>query len=309
MKMTSKEFAAKFHPKKGDEFIIWKDDEIHVGFSVLRDYKKGIGFIPAVTRAGEEDTKALIKVGIRVCETPPKRIPVLLSASKHSKYLGSHFDINFKDKDAPTRTSLNKSKNSKQPVDLESRDEFTMEVNSGLFFRKKTNEIISIVELVDWIYDLYIKTISSGKGRILKVKINFKNVICIKIVPKLIFYSKKFLSFFGKEIEGDNTDFAVGLFKPYSFKKHIKTKYPYSLPFFNVDYRVALSNILWVSVLLFVLWYFYFAKHNINGIFSISLSVILIFIFEFAIPFFILTIINMLIIFRSWYERKRFKFK
>lgn len=310
MKITSAEFAANFHPKEGEEFIIWKEDSRYAGFSVLRSYKKGLGFVPAMTNSRKEDTKALIKVGIRIPEDLIRETPVLLSVSKHSKYRSSHFGINFTDEDAPTRESLNESENSKQPIDLESRDEFIVHLNDKTsFFKKATNETISSNELVDWVYNLHLQTISSGKGRILKAKINLKNIICNRIIPKLIIWFKISLGVFGKEIENDNVDFAIGLFKPYSFSKHIKTKYPYSLPFFSTNERVSLFNIFWISISLFVLWYLYFAKRNIDGVFSISLSIILIFVFEFVIPFLILKIINILIVFRSWYERMKFKFK
>jgi hypothetical protein len=242
MEITTEKFVANFHPKEGDELVIWKDDGRYIGFSVLRSYKKGLGFVPAITKLGKEETKALIKIGVRIPEDLIVEIPLLLLVSKYSKYRSSHFGINFEDEDAPTQESLNESENSKQPIDLESRDEYIMRLDPTSFFKKETRKELSLDEIVDEIYNLHLQTISSGRGKILKVKINLRNTICI-IIPKWISCLKNFLGIFGKEIVNDNNDFTIGLFKPYSFSKNIKTKYPHSLPFFNIDERVSLFNI------------------------------------------------------------------
>jgi hypothetical protein len=306
--ITSKELAESFSPNKGDEVIIWPEENKHAGFSVLRSYKLGLGFIPVVTQSGKEDTKALIKIGIQIPDKLADKIPLFISATKYSKYRGSHFGIDFENPDAPKKESLNESESSKQPIDLEDRAKFVMQTDPISFFDVETNKKTSLNELIDYIYNLHLETISSGKGVALKAKLNFQKLICVRVIPKLISILKNILEVFGKEIKDDKEDFTVGLFKPYSFQKHIATKYPYSLPFFSSDMRISLINIFWISFSLLLLWYFYFVKMNLGEVFSIALSVILIAIFEFFVPIVLMALINSLIIFRNWFERKRFKF-
>ncbi len=310
MKISNKEFASYFNPDNGDEVIPWNDENTkYSGFSVIRSYKKDLGFIPAVTKLGAEDTKVLVKVGIRTSDSPSDKIPLFISIGKYSKYRSSHFGINFDDPNAPTKESLNQSENSRQPIDLEDNDGFIMKVNPVSFVDTETNKNLELREIVDRIYNIHLKTISSGKGIVLKVKLNFQKVICSRIIPKFILIMKWTLGILGKEIKNDKEDFAVGLFKPYSFQKHITTKFPYSLPFFNSELRVSLLNIFWISFSLFLLWYFYFSKEAIGEVFSIALSVMLVAIFEFFLPFVFMEIINLLIIFRVWFERMPFKIK
>jgi len=308
MDINIQQLISHFHPKKRDEIIPWAPDNKYIGFSILRSYQKNLGFIPAVTKSGEEDTKVLIKIGISIPEDNLE-VPVLLSVSKYSKYKGSHFGIDFDYKNAPTRESFNKSEKSKQPIDLESRNEYVMRSDSFLFFEKRTNKQISLDKIIDLLYDQHLRTINSVKGRILKVKLKSRYISCNRIIPKLINILKCSLKIFGKEIKDAEDDFAVGLFKPYSFSKHITTKYPYSLPFFSSEVRVSLFNIFWVSALLILLWFLYFVNKGIENIFAISLSVISIAIFEIFIPMILMGLINALIICRNWLERRRFKFK
>jgi len=309
MEITSRKFVDKFRREDKDEVIPWSEDGKYIGFSVLRGYKKGLGFIPAITKSGEEDTKALIKIGIRIPEEDIKEIPLFLSVSKYSKYRSSHFGLNFSDGDAPTPESLIKSANSKQPIDLEDRDKFIMKDNPISFFEKKTKKQIELKELIDSMYNSHIQTISSVRGKILKTKLSFRDSVCSRVIPIFISILKNLLGLLGKEIKNDKDDFAVGLFKPYSFQKHIETKYPYSLPFFSSNARMSLYNIFWVSLLLILFWFLYFSKQNIDGIFAISLSIILVTVFEFLIPLVLIKKINALIIFRGWFERKKFTFK
>jgi len=311
MKITNKEFSAEFHPEEKDEIILWKDDDQYVGFSVLRSYKLGLGFIPAFTKSKEEDTKALIKIGIRISKESIEEIQLLLSVSKYSKYRSSHFGINFKDKNSPTSESLNKSENSKQPIDLEDRNTFIMRTDPILFFKKETNEKTDLNEIIDLMYNLHLQTISSPKGKMLKAKISLQNVMCGHIIPKLISGYKNLLAVVAKELKDDENDFAVGLFKPYSFQKHITTKFPYSFPFFNTSIRISFINMFWICSIMLLLWFFYFGEQTItiNEIFSASISMLLLIIFEFLIPFVLVQFINILIKFRSWFESTRFKFQ
>lgn len=308
MIINSQKLVGLFKPSDSDEVIIWSDDKEYAGFSVLRSYEENTGFFPAMTKSGKEDTKALIKIGVHILEKTEKKLSLFLSVSKFSKYRSSHFGIDFDDPDAPTKDSLNESEKSKQPIDIEERERFSLIIDSFSFIDEKTNKIISANDIIDYMYDLHIKTISSGKGYILKAKLSSRELVCNRIIPFFVIISKKSLKIFGKEIVDDKEDFTVGLFKSYNFTKHIITRYPYSLPFFSSDVRVSLINIFWIALSLLAFWFYDPAGKDISEVFSIALSIVFVAIFEFFIPFIIMCFVNSMIILRTKLETKRFKF-
>ena len=131
-------------------------------------------------------------------------------------------------------------------------------------------------------------------------------------IPKLISGHKILLAIFAKELKDDKNDWGVGLFKPYSFQKHIKTiRYSYTIPFFNTGTRISFINMFWICLVMLLFWFFYFNKQTIiiNEIFSASISILLLIVFEFFIPFIIVKCINILIRLQNWLGLMHFKFK
>lgn len=307
--MTNEQFAKLFNPNKNDEVIPWIEDRLYSGFSVLRPYKSDLGFIPAITKSGQEDTKVLIKIGLRISsENIEDKLQLFLSVSKHSKYKSSHFGIDFNNSDAPTKESLSESEKSKQPIDLEERERFFISLKPISFYDKKNKKEVTLNDLVDYMYNLHLQTISGRKSIIFKTKLNLREFVCNHAIPTIISLAKKLLAVFGKEIIDDEKDFTVGLFKPFVFKKHINTKYPNSLPFFSSDFRVSLINILWISLSLLAFWFYVPKEKSIGELFTVALVVVFMTIFEFIIPFIIMLFINILIIFRIKLELRPIKF-
>lgn len=308
--MNSKEFSELFQPKIGDEVVPWSEDPVFIGFSVLRNYKSDSGFVPAITRKGDADTKVLIKIGFSNTSGPVEKIPLILSASKHSKYQYSHFGIDFENPEAPTKESLDASIASKQPIDLEERTKFSVNLSSVpvSFLKESDGSVISLGTLVDYMYDLHHKTISGRRAILLKAKLGTRDAICGKIIPFFVSWLKKLmLNGFGKEIK-DQGDFAVGIFKTYSFSKHVGTVWQYSLPYFNSSIKISSQNILYISITALYLWYKYFSKQQIGETFSVALIVVLVGVFEFAVPYILMQSINLLIILRMSLENRKFMF-
>lgn len=103
------------------------DDSI--GFSIKRRYPNDCRYRPPVTRDGEPDTVALI----RVLYLSPDRhsevkrldkVPLIIDISAHSMYLFKHRDYNFEDPDCPTQESLMISKKTPAPISLEYTSEY-----------------------------------------------------------------------------------------------------------------------------------------------------------------------------------------
>lgn len=306
--ITNEQFAKLFNPNEGDEVIPWTEDGLYAGFSVLRPYKSGLGFIPAMTKLGLQDTKSLIKIGLRIPENTTNKSQLFISVSKHSKYKSSHFGIDFDNPDAPTKESLNESEKSKQPIDLEEREGFFASLEPISFYDEKNKKEVTLNDLIDYMYHLHLRTISGGKSVIFKAKLGSRAFVCDRVIPAIISLTRKLLVVFGKEIIDDEKDFAVGLFKPFAFKKHINTKYPYSLPFFSSDVRVSLINILWISLSLLAFWFYDPVGKSIGELFTVALAVVFVAIFEFFIPYIIVLIINALIMSRIKLESRRIKF-
>ena len=118
---ATEEFAKDFKKEPNDEVVLWSGDN-GVGFTVLRKYPDNIPFIPARNKDGEVDSVCMIKLGfpIRQETINEKEVALFISISKQSRYLlNGHWNYDFDDEEAPTKDSLEESKKSRQPVDLE----------------------------------------------------------------------------------------------------------------------------------------------------------------------------------------------
>lgn len=69
---------------------------------------------------------------------------------------GNHFDYNFDDPDSPTKESLEISKKSISPAELESYDDYFYDLNKRCFIEK--GKKIEARKMLDDIFALHIKT-------------------------------------------------------------------------------------------------------------------------------------------------------
>lgn len=124
------------HPKYLDLILFEGKD---IGFSVKRPYAPDFLYKPPVTKDGNPDTVALIRVAYNPDRFPQEkidreRVPIWLDISKHSKYRYHHFGYDHDDDDCPTEESLAASMQTPAPVDLKSIGEY--------FFNHKKNSLV-----------------------------------------------------------------------------------------------------------------------------------------------------------------------
>jgi hypothetical protein len=291
-KVSNLDFLGKYQAHNLDvKTIPWDEEPQYMGFSVLRKYPRDKGFIPAITSLGLDDTVVLIRVGCFFSNNTTEKTPFIVTVSKHSQYKYSHFGINFEDDNAPTKTSLEASELSKQPIDLEENSRYFLLEDESIF-DEKNKKTVSLNEIVDDIYKEHIETISSRKAVIFKTKLNIKQSISEKIIPEAIRYFKYLLKAFGRELSSGPG--LVGIHEPYTFKQ-LETDYPYSFPFFKTDVRISVLTICWISTFTVFIWYYIPIIKSMNETFSLAVVILVFILFEYIIPYIFFKIINTLI--------------
>lgn len=319
--MNSQEFAKLFHPKVKDEIIVWSGEK-PVGFSLLREYSGGGNFIPAQNGNGDKDDVALIKVAYYPHEDDESREADLITrVVKFSRYLSKHFDYNFDDPNSPTKESLDISKTSRQPVDLEDVTTFSFNPLTRQFFDKEKKENIDINKIIDDLYDLHIKTTKTFRGALFRVKFYSRENLISLLGFSIKLLEKVNLYLFGKQIKEEKRDFALGLFKPYPHK-HLITVYPEKLNLFGTNFHLSKNTIVFFSFVVFLIFFIiylfnvqitfidFLLKDNSNNlIYIFSFMVVSIWLLDSLIPHLILVKINSLIRFRSRLIKMKIKIR
>ena len=298
------EFNKLFNKKQDDEIIIWSDD--NVGFTVIRKYPDNLSFIPAKNKNGVVDTVCMIKVGFADKEESNEK-RLFGSVSKVSKYLlSNHWNYDFNDPEAPTKDSLEESKRSLQPIDLDITDFLYKKDKKKIIDKNKNNEEISLNELIEKIYKLHLKTIKiTGSWFRLKVKVKNQATEPVEDIKKFLIM---FLyNVFGKTLQSENkTSFEEGLFKPYSHKR-LYSLADEQVDLFHTGIKISkkpayLSAItIFIIMLISTYWIYLLWWKELkeqNQVVQISFAMVLILIIDYIIPHFILCVINLLIRFR-----------
>lgn len=302
--MDSKKFAELFKNIKCNHIIPWKDSE-SIGISIVKDYPKDIDFIPAVDKKGRTDSVALIKIGYDRKEAVEKeKVPLTIKILKASKY---YFKEDFADptKDnCPTRESLETSKKSKQPIDLEDTSKFLFDQKLNKFYDTKSGRYIDTSYIFNYIYQAHLKTL---KDKVFQFKIKFKEIILRLVESTNKILEKINSSCFGKTIKKKNP--FSGYLSPYTRDEYVHISHDsYKTKIFGTDfpvsYQTAKTFIFFVFVLFITNYYFHydfigfvklFESAKTNSIFLVSLVSILILFFDNVVPFLIFLLINQLI--------------
>ncbi|HEY4832051.1 MAG TPA: hypothetical protein VIH61_05765 [Waddliaceae bacterium] len=307
----TEEFVKNFKKDEEDEIILWSGDGGGVGFTILRNYPKDIPFVPAKNKDGDVDSVCMIKIGFLVRPGAPENeeVKLFVTTSKVSRYLlNNHWNYDFNDDKSPTKDSLEESKKSKQPIDLEDLVDYIYNKNTRKIFNvEKEKKEVSLNYIVDKVFKLHLKTVSPA-GLWFRTKIFSKNIISNLVEPIKISLLW-FLDFFlGKTIQSDGkTNFGIGLIKPY---KHNSL---YSLADEQVDLfktgivinkksAIVVASLVFLMTLISIycyspLWWSEL-KTQIQ-IVQFSFLLVLVFTVDYIIPHTILVIINLLIKFRS----------
>jgi hypothetical protein len=277
---------------------------------VVRDYPEDCGFIPAVNKNGDKDTKILIKIGFDLDNKKDDKVGLTLTASKFSRYAENHFGYDFNDEASPTKESLDASNKSLKPIDLEEKERYILNLKSGqIIDRQSKDKIVTMNEVVEDFYKQHLSTIKGIKANLFKIKLKTKEKIwhllygfierTIKNLEKLNQH------LFGKSIIKNSSE---GIWEPYKCTSLTST-YPDVIPFFNSTLKISKVNIIWIAITLLVIWFKFISIRDMNETFTIALLILLVLFFDFIVPRFVLFIINLFIKLRKKLGSASFFFK
>lgn len=192
-----------------------------VGFSVQHNYPTNLRYKPSKTQSGEDDNVAVIWV---VLEYKKKAdgsclIPIRLRIAPMSKYRAKNWDYDFDDPNSPTKDSLEESKNSPQPLELN--------LNNAYFFNPslqklvtKDGNAVSGLEILDHLFTAHCDTVHFTKGLLTRSKhraTKFSITAFDKFVGTLVWTLR---NIFGRTLDEsfDRSIYAEGYLKE-NFKK------------------------------------------------------------------------------------------
>ena len=188
------------------EYTAFKDDTI--GFSIQREYPDNIRYKPPRTSDGRPDRVALIRVA---CIGPKKKAEksaeyqtsIFLDIGLYSRYLSNHLDYNFNEADCPTEESVQNSKATPKPIDLQSSDEYVYEHRSKALQNARGEEV-SGEKILDELFNKHCSTVHLLKGLSLRWRISSRNIF-VKLIDLYIQFNKWLLkSLFGRSLEPDD---------------------------------------------------------------------------------------------------------
>lgn len=218
---TSEEFRKLFGNIEADGYIdpIGLNDT-KVGFSIQRKYPPNIGFIPTKTKNGEDDDIAVIWVVYEALaeDKHSKKIPIRLRIAKMSKYRAKNWDYDFSKEDSPTRESVNKSKESIQPLEFTCIDEYFYDANTQELV-DSNNKSVTGSKILNELFDYHCKSTHPVKGLIFRAR-NKSELLKVQFYDFLIKSIKYVLDkCFGRTLDNHFNKFSYEGYLPSDFKK------------------------------------------------------------------------------------------
>ena len=160
-------------------FVALRDRK--VGFSIKRRYPKNIAYKPSVTREGQDNNVATLWVTYlhpteskKTLDT--QKIPLKIKISNMDLYISENWDYDFEDAKSPTKDSIERSKRTRKPIELESRDEYFYDHTNNCFIDSKGRTLTGI-EMLDEIYYQHCNTVHAIKGFTLRAKIFSQSIV------------------------------------------------------------------------------------------------------------------------------------
>lgn len=287
-----------------------------VGFSIQRKYPKDIRYFPPKLKGGEDDAVAIIHVVYEHPEEAIKnteqgsRIPLIIRVGKYSRYTATHFDYNFDDDNCPTKESIERSKLTPSPIDLDYDNDFFYDHKDNKFYDDKGTSI-SGMEVLDRVYNDHCDTVHLLKGLKLRFKLKSRS-IGISILDVLVNILVKTLSsVFGRTLgESDSMSVYFSGYKRENLKK-LSTE---SLSVFG--YSTAKKVILlfcFLTVTAFTCYFLADTKSKYlktvfsNSFLSVTFSLLIIWVLDEFLPVLLFRFINLIIKIRSSCAFQRFK--
>lgn len=297
-----------------ENFIPFERDKY--GFSIQRAYPSNIAFKPPVTKGGQPDTVALIRVLYKHPDSSgtasgQERIPMIIDIGAHSRYLYGRFDYNFEDKDCPTEVSVRRSKATPKPINLDFTGEFFYDHKTSTFVNAKGKTIASD-NILEQVFQKHCDTIHKIKALKLRSKLLSKNIL-FKLCGLIIEGLKSILKLItGRTFEPD--EYGRGLFQKYKIEdmKLVKTD---SIEVFG--YKASKNVIVTFSLSILTIYtisYFkdinspYWEKITTNPLLGICASLCLLWVIDHLLTRLTFHVINSLITIKYKLITMRFKF-
>lgn len=287
------------------EYIAFKDTK--VGFSVKREYPPTIRFIPPKTIDGKSDVLALFHIVYNEPADSKKektrKVPIFLSVTPFSRYLSSHWDYNYDDKDCPTEDSVQKSKTTPKPIGLESFDEYVYDHGSNTLRDSKNKELTG-EQILDNLFNTHCNTIHLFKGLALRWKMGYRDRV-VKLCDFLVQIGKWMLkALFGRTFEPK--DAFSGSLKIY-LKEDMKLLKTESIDVYG--YKASKNVIITFASLVLVSYIVAYKLsirseliHNMmsNNLVMICFALFFLWLLDHVLPFVFLKMINGLIRLKVW---------
>lgn len=143
-----------------------------IGFSLQKPYPANSKFKPPTKKDGTPDTVVLVKVAYRPNSgtSDANKVPLFVSAGVFGRYISRHFDYNFQENDCPTEESIQESKKTPQPIDLESIDGFHFDHSTNTI-QERNGKSVDGASVIKEMYNNHVSTIDTFRGRIFRWKI------------------------------------------------------------------------------------------------------------------------------------------
>lgn len=210
---NTKQFIELFNFTEESGFydpIHLQDEE--VGFSIKKRYPKNIRFKPACKRNGEPDEVIVIWLVFNLPKTTRREstnnnYPIFLKINKYSIYKTKYFDYDFDNENSPTKKSLDISKTTVQPLELEYVNEFSFDASNNCFFDNKGISY-SGIQMLDYVVKEHLNTVHLVKGFKIRSK-RFTQMKIGEIFRLLIKTLVYILRNFGRSLQDSDSELLV----------------------------------------------------------------------------------------------------
>ena len=286
------------------------------GFSIQRRYPEDIRYRPPKLRDGTDDMVTLTHVMYEHPDEDKKqkehdsRVPLVIRIVGYSRYRATHFDYNFSDNDCPTKESVEKSKLTPAPIELNYENAFYYDHGDN-HFHEESGRVLTGVEVLEKAYKDHCDTVHLLKGLKLRLKLRSQSlsISLLDIIVRLL--TKALSSIFGRTL--DDSDAISVYFSGYK-RENLKKLSTESLTIFGYSTARRVIILFCLLAVMAFTWYFlsdskskYLKAVFSNSFLSLAFSIVIIWILDVVIPVLLFCFINIAIKMRTTLAFKRFK--
>ncbi len=285
------------------------------GFSIQRKYPADLQYRPPKLMDGTDEAVALIHVIYAHPEEEKQeergsRVPLIIRITNYSRYRANHFDYNFYDPNCPTKESVEKSKLTPAPGELNYEKSFYFDHKDNQF-HDESGGVITGLKVLERVYNDHCDTVHFLKGLKLRLKLKSRS-FGMYILGTLVGLLKWSLSsIFGRTL--DESDEISTYFSGYT-RENLKKLSTDSITVFG--YSTARRVIILFCLLAATIftWYFYSSEKNkylkaifSNSFLSLTFSIVIIWVLDVIVPVLLFRFVNIIIKIRTALSPRTFK--